>query len=157
MKTETGLLSFSLIKHSLILIIGILILDGFCAGGPVTWVAFTEAALVSWGAVLLVTYLIPFAVYRRTSAEWLLPLTPLFKALALIVRPIVFVLSLLDSLMGPHDEAPGHEEPPTSAENIEALISAGTEEGLIEEDDRKLIQSVVEFGDTTVREVMTSV
>src|SRR6266481_2527259 len=71
MKTETGLLSFSLIKHSLILIVGVLILDGFCAGGPVTWIAFTEAALVSWGAMLLMAYLIPFAVYRRTSAEWL--------------------------------------------------------------------------------------
>ena len=48
-----------------------------------------------------------------------------------------------------------HEEPPTPAENIEALIDAGTEEGLIQEEDRKLIQSVVEFGDKVVREVMT--
>ena len=44
---------------------------------------------------------------------------------------------------------------PHRAENIDALIAAGTEEGLIEEDDRKLIQSVVEFGDKVVREVMT--
>jgi CBS domain containing-hemolysin-like protein len=44
----------------------------------------------------------------------------------------------------------------TPAENIEALITAGTEEGLIEESDRELIQSVVEFGDKTVREVMTA-
>ena len=155
MKTETGLLSFSLIKHSLILIIAVLILDGFCAGGPISWIAFSEAAVVAWGAMLLVTYLIPYVLYRRTAAEWLLPLAPLLRALALAVRPLVFGLSLLDSLTGPHDEAPGHEEPPTSAENIDALISAGAEEGLIEEDDRKLIQSVVEFGDTTVREVMT--
>ena len=155
MKTETGLLSFSLIKHSLILIIAILILDGFCAGGPISWIAFSEAAIVAWGTMLSVTYLIPYVLYRRTAAEWLLPLAPLLRALALAVRPLVFGLSLLDSLTGPHDEAPGHEEPPTSAENIDALISAGAEEGLIEEDDRKLIQSVVEFGDTTVREVMT--
>ena len=42
-----------------------------------------------------------------------------------------------------------------SAESVEALITAGKEEGLIEEEDRKLIQSVVEFGDKTVHEVMT--
>jgi putative hemolysin len=47
------------------------------------------------------------------------------------------------------------EEPPGPTENIEALITAGTEEGLIEEEDRKLIHSVVAFGDKTVREVMT--
>jgi len=47
------------------------------------------------------------------------------------------------------------EEAPTSAENIEALISAGAEEGLIGEQDRELMQSVVEFRDKVVREVMT--
>ena len=34
-------------------------------------------------------------------------------------------------------------------------ITAGREEGIIEEGDRELIQSVVAFGDKTVREVMT--
>jgi putative hemolysin len=53
------------------------------------------------------------------------------------------------------DEKNGTEEPPTPEENIEALIDAGTEEGLIHEGDRKLIQSVVEFGDKMAREVMT--
>ena len=53
------------------------------------------------------------------------------------------------------DDEAAAEEPPTPAENIEALISAGTEEGLIGEQDRELIQSVVEFGDKVVREVMT--
>ena len=45
--------------------------------------------------------------------------------------------------------------PPTPEEHIEALISAGEEEGLIQKGDRELIQSVVAFGDKTVREVMT--
>ena len=40
-------------------------------------------------------------------------------------------------------------------EHIEALICAGEEEGIIEKGDRELIQSVVAFGDKTVREVMT--
>jgi len=43
----------------------------------------------------------------------------------------------------------------TSAENIEALIFGRRRRGLIEEEDRELIQSVVEFGDKVVREVMT--
>ncbi len=64
-------------------------------------------------------------------------------------------LSFFQSLIDLADDQSGGEEEPTSAENIEALISAGTEEGLIEEEDRKLIQSVVEFGDKVVREVMT--
>src|SRR4029077_12385227 len=144
-----------LIKYTLMLLISILILDGASAGRPITWIAFSEAAIAAWGCMLLATCIIPYVLYRRTAAAGLMPLTPLFKTLALAVRPLVFGLSLLESVVGPHDEEPGHEETPTSAENIEALISAGAEEGLIQEDDRKLIQSVVEFGDTTVREVMT--
>jgi putative hemolysin len=99
--------------------------------------------------------MVPYLLYRDTSGEWLEPMAPLVKALALVVRPVVYALEFLESMTGHPDEKPGHDEPPTSAENIEALISAGAEEGLIEEEDRKLIQSVVEFGDTTVREVMT--
>jgi putative hemolysin len=73
----------------------------------------------------------------------------------LLAKPFVAVLAFFQSLVEIADNGSGDEEPPTQAENIEALISAGTEEGLIEEEDRKLIQSVVEFGDKVVREVMT--
>ena len=155
METETGVLSFSLIKYGLILLIAILILDGFCAGAPVSWAAFFEAAVACWLCVLVAACIAPFLLYRDTSAHWVAPLAPLLKALALAVRPVVSALEFLESMAAHPDEQPGHDEAPTSAENIEALISAGAEEGLIEEEDRKLIQSVVEFGDTTVREVMT--
>ena len=68
---------------------------------------------------------------------------------------MVALLDFFQSLIDLADDDAAAEEEPTPAENIEALISAGTEEGLIEEEDRKLIQSVVEFGDKVVREVMT--
>jgi CBS domain containing-hemolysin-like protein len=46
------------------------------------------------------------------------------------------------------------EQPETSAEAVDALIEAGQEEGIIQEGDRDLIQSVVEFSGKTVREAM---
>ncbi len=100
-------------------------------------------------------YVVPQLLYRRTSGRWLLPLVPLLRMIALVARPCVAVLSFFQSLVDLTDDTAGKEEEPTSAENIEALISAGTEEGLIEEEDRELIQGVVEFGDKVVREVMT--
>ncbi len=45
-------------------------------------------------------------------------------------------------------------QPEHPSEAMDAFIEAGQEEGIIEEGDRDLIQSVVEFGDKTVREVM---
>jgi len=64
-------------------------------------------------------------------------------------------LAFFYSLVEMADDKNGTEEQATPAENNDALISAGTEEGLIQEEDRKLIQSVVEFGAKVVREVMT--
>src|SRR5207245_686942 len=97
-----------------------------------------------WLTMVTVTYALPQLLYRRTSGHWLLPLAPFLSALAWVARPCVALLSFFQTLIDLADDGAAREEAPTPAENIEALISAGTEEGLIEEEDRKLIQSVVE-------------
>jgi putative hemolysin len=146
-KADQGAGSFSLIKHSLLVALGVL----YFAWLGNLW----QAALAAWLVMIAVAYALPQLLYRRTSGRWLLPLTPLLRALAWVARPCEALLEFFQSLIDLTDNQSSNEEPPTSAENIEALISAGAEEGLIEEDDRKLIQSVMEFGDKIVREVMT--
>ena len=50
----------------------------------------------------------------------------------------------------------GRRRPPRSSdEAAEAYIEAAEQEGLIEGDERRLLQIIVDFGDTLVREVMT--
>jgi putative hemolysin len=153
LKGEAGVLAFSLMKHSLLALIGTLIFVLAAAGRAVTIGIFFEAAAGSWATMLLFAYLVPQYLYRRTSGTWLAPFTPLLRLLALVIRPLTALLGFLQSLaeLGQKDE--GVTE--TQEENIEALITAGTEEGIIEEEDRKLIHSVVAFGNKTVREVMT--
>jgi putative hemolysin len=47
------------------------------------------------------------------------------------------------------------EGPFVSEQDIRAMAEAGSEEGAIEEEEKELIHSIFEFGDTVVREVMT--
>jgi len=47
-------------------------------------------------------------------------------------------------------EAPANPAEP--APDVEALIEAGEEEGILEQSDRELVRSAVEFGDMLVRE-----
>jgi CBS domain containing-hemolysin-like protein len=155
MKTEAGMETFSIIKHTLLVMLGVLCLAWSADSVPLSGLAFWEGALSAWLVMLGASYAVPQLLYRRTSARWMLALVPFFRALALIARPCVALLDFFQSLVELTDDTGKSEEEPTPAENIEALISAGTEEGLIEEDDRKLIQGVVEFGDKIVREVMT--
>ena len=155
LKTEDGAGAFSLIKHTLLVLVGIFYFAWFADGQPWNGEVLWQAALAVWLVMIAVAYALPQLLYRRTSGRWLMPLVPVLRALAWVVRPCVALLAFFQSLVDLADDSTAAAEEPTPAENIEALITAGQEEGLIEEQDRKLIQSVVEFGDKVVREVMT--
>jgi putative hemolysin len=156
LKTEQGAGTFSLIKHSLLVLLAMLVFAWFSDGQPWTVRVLWQTGLVVWLTMVTMSFALPQLLYRRTTARWLLPLIPILRVLALLARPADAVLAFFQSLIDLADDAPNAAEEPTHAANIEALISAGTEEGIIEEEDRKLIQSVVEFGDKVVREVMTA-
>jgi CBS domain containing-hemolysin-like protein len=154
-ETEDGAGAYTLVKHTTLLLLGVLYFLIFADGQAWTWPEVLETAFAAWLTMIVMAYVLPQVLYRRTAAQWLAPLVPLIRAVGLAAKPFVAMLGFFQSLVEITDNTNGGEEPPTQAENIEALISAGTEEGLIEEEDRKLIQSVVEFGDKVVREVMT--
>ena len=103
--------------------------------------------------VIVCNRFLPFVFFSRTKGEWLTHWTALLKVLMYLVRPLTLVLGFLQSVASLTKENTS-EEPETSAEAVDALIEAGQEEGIIQEGDRDLIQSVVEFSGKTVREAM---
>lgn len=156
LRSEEGALTFSLWKHSCLVFFGVLMLAEVIDGGNMTFPILLESLAGAWLLMILSSYLIPQLLFRRTSGHWIAALMPFYTAAALVIRPLVLVLNFMHSILDVTRQEPVRDEPATPAENIETLIAAGTEEGLLEEDDRKLIQSVVEFGDKVVREVMTA-
>ncbi|MBV8907337.1 MAG: HlyC/CorC family transporter, partial [Acidobacteriia bacterium] len=123
MKTEHGAGSFSLIKHSLLLLVGICYFAWFADGQPWNWSAFWQAALAAWVTMMTVSFALPQLLYRRTSAEWLLPFVTVLRGLAWLARPFEALLTLFQSLIDLADDGTAIIEAPTPAENIEALIS----------------------------------
>ncbi|MBZ5530217.1 MAG: hemolysin family protein [Acidobacteriia bacterium] len=104
--------------------------------------------------VIVCHRLLPFVLFTRTRGEWLVRFALLLQLLIYIMLPFTLVLGFglsVAALAEPHE--PEQVEHPSEA--VDALIEAGQEEGILQESDRQLIQSVVEFGDKTVREVMT--
>lgn len=156
LRTDVGALTFSLWKHLCLVMVGVLTLTQIIDGSYMSISVFVGGALASCFLVVVAAYVIPQLLYRRTSGRWLLALLPFLGGMALVMKPLVAGLNFLHSLLDITAEEPARDDAATSVENIQALITAGRDEGLIEEDDRKLIQSVVEFGDKVVREVMTA-
>jgi CBS domain containing-hemolysin-like protein len=70
----------------------------------------------------------------------------LMTPITVFVRFFFSVASLAEVQTTPAEE---------TADDVEALLEAGEEEGILEESDRDLVRSAVEFGDKLVREVMT--
>lgn len=153
---DAGALPFSLLKHIMLVLLGWSVLGIAAWAGPVNLANATEGAVFGVLIMVLCSYIVPQTLYRRSGGRWLLRLVPLIRGLALLIRPPALVLGFFESVVELGNGRTAAQEPATPANDIEALITAGTEEGIIEEDDRKLIQSVVALKSKTVRESMTA-
>jgi CBS domain containing-hemolysin-like protein len=103
--------------------------------------------------VIVCNRFLPFVFFSRTQGKWLVPWTPFLRILVYLVLPVTLVLGFLQSVAALTKEH-SEEQPESQAEAVDALIEAGQEEGILDESNRDMIQSVVEFGEKTVREAM---
>jgi putative hemolysin len=104
--------------------------------------------------ILLFDRLIPQLLFTRTRGLWIDRIRPILQALFYLILPVTLLLGLLLSIAAlaePEDTT--EEDHPSEA--MDALLEAGEEEGILEESDRELVRSAVEFGDKIVLEVMT--
>jgi putative hemolysin len=103
--------------------------------------------------VVVCNRFLPYLFFSRTKGEWLVRWTLVLKILIYIAMPVTIALGFLQSVASLTNKNTS-EQPESPAEAVDALIEAGQEEGIIQEGDRDLIQSVVEFSGKTVREAM---
>jgi putative hemolysin len=119
------------------------------------WSAY-EVLQAALGLVLIVIVFnrfLPFVFFTRTKGQWLTRWVFLLRILIYVTLPATLVLGYLrsvTSLTREHSE----EGLDSQAEAVDALIEAGQEEGILQEGNRDLIQSVVEFGEKTVQKAM---
>jgi putative hemolysin len=112
-----------------------------------------EAALGLVLIVIVFNRFVPFIFFSRTQGKWLMRWVPLLQVLIYMVLPITLVLGFLQSVTALTREH-SDEQPETQAEAVDALIEAGREEGILDESNRDLIQSVVQFSEKTARDAM---
>jgi len=151
---ERAALSMAVLTQICMASIGVLI--GYVLFMEKRWVVLdlVQAAVSLIFIIVIFNRLLPYVFFVRTRGEWLRRWVPVLRALIYLAMPVTLILGFalsVTSLSKEHAE----REPEHPSEAVDALIEAGQEEGILEESDRDLIQSVVEFGDKTVREVMT--
>lgn len=151
---ERAAQSMSLLTPLCMAAIGVLI--GYVLFMEKRWVVLdlVQAAVSLIFIIVIFHKLLPYLFFVRTKGEWLVYWTPVLRGLIYVAMPATLILGFALSVAALSREH-AEKEPEHPSEAVDALIEAGQEEGILGASDRDLIQSVVEFGDKTVREVMT--
>ncbi|NOR15675.1 MAG: DUF21 domain-containing protein, partial [Candidatus Aminicenantes bacterium] len=95
---------------------------------------------------ILILELIPRLLNSRFNQQLLLFFLASFRLPYLLTKPILWILKSRG------DEEEPEEQREASEEELDAFVEEAAEEGIIEEEEGELLKSVVEFGDTIVRE-----
>ena len=112
-----------------------------------------EVVIFLTAEVLIAMQFLPFLLLASARGTWISPLVPLVRLLLWLTWPFYSVLNLLASILRLSEDEPS--APASEQQAIEAFVDAATEEGIIEQDEARLIEQVVEFGEKRVRDVMT--
>jgi CBS domain containing-hemolysin-like protein len=120
------------------------------------WILLAATVAVGAPVLLAVEIWIPRAVARLWAAPLLYYTWPLWRAVGLLMAPLVwgarFVDTVFHRVAGRMPEVPDEE---SFEDEIRTIVTEGHREGLLEEDAREMIEGVIELGDVVVSEIMT--
>ena len=109
-------------------------------------------------AVLLLLFgeIIPKTVAVAGNERWAVRLAPVLARIVWVLTPVdnafLFVTNAIVRVFGVSPIARG---PFVTEDDIRNLVNVGAEQNVLEEEEREMIHSIIQFGDTIVREVMT--
>jgi len=115
------------------------------------------SVMLALGAFVVVfELLVPVVIAGRDPERLLEILLPTFAPVARVLGPVSRWIAGIVPAARRAGPAPTPDEAAEEAnEAAKAYIDNAAQEGLIEGEERRLLQSIVDFGDTLVREVMT--
>jgi putative hemolysin len=118
---------------------------------PVIW-----STAVMTVALLLFGEIVPKTIAVANYERWATRLAPLLERVAWVMTPVnsafLFATNIIVRLFG---VSPVSHGPFVTEDDIRNIVNAGAEQNVLEEEEREMIHSIIQFGDTIVREVMT--
>lgn len=129
-------------------LVAIALLDAF----DDLWLALLVSALVMTGASFVLVGSSPRSVGRQHARAVVRLTAPLVRGIRVLLGPIAAALVALGDRVTPGRT--GGASGVSSEEHLLSMVDEAAENDVLEEDDRELIHSIFEFGETYVREVM---
>lgn len=99
--------------------------------------------------ILVLSEIIPKTVGASYWRSLAMPATKVIQWLIYITYPLVLLSELITKAFSPK------EQPTISREEVSAMVTVGTEEGVFEAEENKMIQSFIKIVNVTAKEIMT--
>ena len=112
------------------------------------------ASVAIWTGVVLAWKFLLALIPEDTGEVILRALIPFSRTAYYVFWPALFPLRKLLERLGRHKPSDDDDEEIT-AQEVQAYIDVGEEEGIIEGSEGKMLQSIVDFGDRLAHEIMT--
>ena len=110
--------------------------------------------LMLLAALLVVSLgeLLPEAWVLRSPEQWAIFFAPMIAGLQWVLGPFVRLVLFLSSRVT--QPLAGRQMPFVTEEEIKTMVDAGEEGGVIEEEEKEMIYSIFQIGETIAREIM---
>jgi putative hemolysin len=120
------------------------------------------AEQIAFGAIVgIITYfsliigeLVPKSIALNNPERITMIFSPVMKGLAIITYPIVFFLTISTKILLKLLRIRERKEPPVTEEELKYMIETGSKHGVIEKQERDILQRVFRFGDFAAIDVM---
>lgn len=140
-----AILTLNTIAHSM----------GAAMGGAVAARVFGEAWVTAFSAaltlaVLLFSEIIPKTLGATFWKQLTIPSVHILRVMILVMKPVLIPLGWLSRLMTPKGE-----HPTVSRAELQVLAEIGRREGALDEDEWRVVSSVIRLDEVSIGEVMT--
>ena len=113
------------------------------------------STLVMTVALLAFGEIIPKTVAVANNERWAVRLAPILERVAWIMTPInATFLVFTNFVVRLFGVSPAAHGPFVTEDDIRNIVNVGVEQKVLEAEEREMIHSIIQFGDTIVREVM---
>lgn len=153
MDRRRGALAFSLLARLWLVLVAAITARGVISFADGPWEAVVEMVFFLGAEVVIAMQFLPALLLSGASGNWAAPFVPVARLFVWIISPIQSVLEILISVL--HLSEADDASQADDQQAIGAIMDAATEEGIIEKEEARLIEQVVEFSDKRVRDVMT--
>ena len=101
-------------------------------------------------AILILSEIIPKTIGTSYWRKLALPASVIINAMIFVAFPLVWILELLQKRISSHSD-----QVSVSREDISAMVSVATEEEVIENEEKMMIQNLLKLDQITAHEIMT--